>query len=263
VSGGAVVLAAHGSASDDRVNAEVCALADRVAATGRFAEVVASFHRGVPHYSTVLDQLQSSRATVIPFMTSGGYYCDEVLPCELARNRRFAEMTVRVTKPVGAHPKMARIAADRATALALEHGVAFDETSLLVVGHGTKRHSQSRDATIALARTLGQRLGVVESLPCFLEDDPTIEQARRGARGRNILAIVFLLTDGPHARRDVASALSLQPSQNDRPPYVGRCDDRFIVCDAAIGTDPAMSKLVIDLAMMESVCQAVRREVVA
>lgn len=263
MSGDAVVLAAHGSDADDRVNSSVRAVADQIAATGTFEEVVAAFHCGVPHYSSVLDELGSARVTVIPFMTCGGYYCDEVLPRELARNTRFSQISVRITPPVGTDPGMERIAADRVTALAADHNIALAQTTVLVVGHGTKRHAKSRDATVALAGALAQRLNVVESLPCFLDDEPTIDYARGVARGRNIIAIVFLLTDGPHARRDVPAGLSLHPSSHDEPPYVGRVDGKLVVCDAPVGSDTAMARLVVDVATKASRHRTSRREEVA
>ncbi len=257
------MVAAHGSDCDDGVNASVFALADRISSTGAFDEVVASFHRGVPHYSTVFDELESSRVTVVPFMTSDGYYCDEVLPRELARNDCFGKISLRVTPPVGLHPDIARIAQDRAIALATASSIALEESSLLVIGHGTRRNDTSRDATVGLAATLSGRLGVIESIPCFLEDTPTIAEACLSSRGRSVVAIVFLLTDGKHARRDVTGGLSLGGSVDDCPAYRGYCDGKFVVCDAPIGTDPAMTELVVDLATRGVVSQAYSSEEVA
>jgi len=253
---GAVILAAHGSDRDDRVNAQVFALADRVEATGRFATVVPALFRGRPHYSTVLDELNRSPVIVVPYMTSNGYYCSEVLPRELARNQCFAETRVCITSPVGVHPKMTSMAKRRVVALAAEYGIALERASILVVGHGTRRHPQSRDATISLARSLSRRLDVIESLPCFLDDQPGIRDAHAAAAGQDIIAIVFLLTDGVHARRDVLAELSLVISEHHGPPYTGCVGGRRIVCDAPIGMIPGVTRLIVDIASETSTVES-------
>jgi sirohydrochlorin cobaltochelatase len=155
---------------------------------------------------------------------------------------------MRLTPPIGTHPGIERIAAERAVGLAADHGFALGETTLLVVGHGTKRHAKSRGATLNLASVLDRRLDVLESIACFLDDDPSIENARRTARGKNIIAISFLLADGPHAKRDVPGGLSIPTSECVGPPCHARVEGKYVVCDAPIGTDAGITPLVVEMA---------------
>jgi len=242
------VLAAHGSDADPQVNENVRQVAVRIAVTGAFDELATAFHRGEPSFSNVLDSMKSEIVTVVPFMTSGGYFCDAVLPEELARNARFSNMQVRVAPPVGSDRRVADFATKRVGHLASEHSLPLKETSVLVVGHGSRRHVDSRRTTWEMARTIGTNSDVVEVLPCFLDDRPSILDAVRQARGEHLIAIVFLLTSGSHAVCDVPRALGLTPTATSTPPFAGHVAGRFVVCDAPLGTLPKFADLVVELA---------------
>src|SRR5215213_3831679 len=140
----ALVLAAHGSRRHPQANALVRRLAEAVRGRRLFDEVAVAFHQGEPGFDTVLDELTADEITVVPLLTSVGHYTDVVLPRALARNRRFADVRCRQTPPVGTHPTIASLVARRVATLVREAGLRRDSVSLAIVGHGTKRHQESR-----------------------------------------------------------------------------------------------------------------------
>ena len=99
----ALILAAHGSRVDPTINAQIDEYVSQIDRLGIFDRVTKAFHRGEPAFASVLDQLDADYVTVVPVMTSDGYYCDVVLRRELAKNRRFARVRLRQTPPVGVH----------------------------------------------------------------------------------------------------------------------------------------------------------------
>src|SRR5882672_3708074 len=113
MSGRALVLAAHGSRRDPAANALVRRMAE--ALRGRRL-----FHQGEPGFDTVLDELTADEVTVVPFLTSAGYYSDVVLPEALARNRRYGEIRLSRTPLVGTHNGIAPLVARRVTELLRE-----------------------------------------------------------------------------------------------------------------------------------------------
>jgi len=113
----ALVLAAHGSRSEPAVNEQIGGYAEAIAARNLFDEVAAAFHHGNPSFSTVLDRLTADDVTVVPVMTSVGYYSDIVLPCELARNDRYSHVETRQTAPLGTHASIIDLVADRVRCL--------------------------------------------------------------------------------------------------------------------------------------------------
>jgi uroporphyrin-III C-methyltransferase len=245
VSSGALVLAAHGSRRDPGANALVRRLAQAVRERRLFQEVAVAFHQGEPAFDGVLDELQADAVTVVPLMTSAGHYAEVVLPEALARNRRFAEVRLRQTPPVGSHPGIAPLVARRVSELLREHGLGRSETTLLLAGHGTRRHQASRDTTLHLAETLTRRGVAGRVLAGFLDDEPGLLEVLGTSRSGAIIVLPFLIGGGPHASEDIPRAIGLEPGE---VPLVGRKDGHLIVVDDAVGTLPGIVDLIVDLA---------------
>jgi uroporphyrin-III C-methyltransferase len=245
VSGRALVLAAHGSRRDPEANALVRRLAQTVRGRRPFDEVAVAFHQGEPGFDRVLDELRSDEITVVPVMTSAGYYSDVVLPAGLARNRRFAEVRLRCTPPVGAHPGLAALVARRVGEVLRAHSLARTATSLVLVGHGTPRHAASRDTTLALADVLRRRRLAGEVRAGFLDDDPPVAGIVRGAALEQVLVVPFLIGGGTHALADLPAALGLPAGEI---PLAGVVQGRRVLLDAAVGALPGIADLVVDLA---------------
>ncbi len=249
----ALILAAHGSRVEPAVNALVREYANRLASLALFDEVTAAFHQGEPAFATVLDELTADEVTVVPLMIADGYFSEIVLPRELKKNARYADSCVRQTQPVGTHPGIVPLVAGRVRQRLRENNLEPDSTSLAVVGHGTERHARSRVATIELTDALGGLELCREVLPAFLDEDPGVDTIRNRATQQNIIVVPFLIACGPHATKDIPAGLSLEIPQNASPPFAGRVDDRFIVCDAPIGTDPGFTKILEELAGSQAV----------
>lgn len=255
----ALVLAAHGSRHEPTVNALVCEWAALLCALrpagtpaatccAAFDEVVAAFHQGVPTFAEVLDQLVSERVVVVPVMTSEGYYCDEFLPAELAKNRRYAEVELTITKPVGVHSDMIGLVETRAQELADTFAVRAESSSLAVVGHGTKRSPQSRVATERLVGALQSRGRFAEVHAFFLDEPPGVEEIPRRMSGREILVVPFLISGGPHATRDIPVRLGAAVDPEQGPPIAVDVMEQRFICDTAIGTDARMLMIISSLA---------------
>jgi sirohydrochlorin ferrochelatase len=110
-----LVIAAHGSRRCRDANALVRRIAETLRARRLYDEVAVAFHQGEPGFDSVLDELTSDEATVVPFFTSEGHYTDVILPEALSRNRRHAELRLRQTPPVGSHAGIGALVARRAT----------------------------------------------------------------------------------------------------------------------------------------------------
>jgi len=245
----ALILAAHGSRVDPTINAQLDEYAARISRLGLFDHVAKAFHRGEPTFSTVLDQLDADEVTVVPVMTSDGYYCDVVLPRELAKNRRYSQINLRQTPPVGVHPGAIALVERRARRLILNHNLHADDVCVAVVGHGTPRHPRSRHATVRLGEALQRAELGGQVLYAFLEEEPCVQSIVDRAATSAIVVIPFLISGGPHATVDIPARLGLQTTPGAAPPFHGRVGERFVVCDAAIGTHAEIVDVIIDLAI--------------
>jgi len=244
----ALILAAHGSRVDPTINAQLNDYVTRIDRLGLFDHVGKAFHRGEPTFATVLDQLDADEVTVVPVMTSDGYYCDVVLPQELAKNQRFTQVLLRQTPPVGAHAGAIALVERRARRLILDHNLEAEDVCVAVVGHGTPRHPRSRLATVRLAEALQHAKPSGQVLYAFLGEAPGVESIVERATADAVIVIPFLVSGGPHATVEIPIRLGLQITPGAAPPFHGRVGDRFIVCDAAIGTHSEIVDVIVDLA---------------
>ncbi len=244
----ALILAAHGSRQEPAVNQCVQVCATELARRGLFDVVAAAFNQGDPTYAVVLDRLEADEVTVVPFMAGAGYFSDVVLPRELGKNGRFSQVSLRVTAPVGAHPRIASIVEQRVRDLVRLHDLDPSATTLAVVGHGTERHERSRNTTARLADSL-RELGVAgEVLFAFLDEEPRAEGVCERASKPSVIVVPFLIGAGPHAIRDIPSRLGLNLRGGTPPPACAHVGGRLVVCDTAVGTLPAIVDVIEALA---------------
>ncbi|MCB9851392.1 MAG: hydroxymethylbilane synthase [Phycisphaerales bacterium] len=243
----ALILAAHGSREAPEVNERIERWANHLAATTDFDVVAACFHQGKPAFAEVLDLVAADDVTVVPIMTSRGYYADHVLPNELVRNKRFTQTRVRITAPIGTHPRIFELARQRVRELCATHGVAEAKVTVAVVGHGTPRHGQSRRATVNLASQLGYALPVRQTLAVFIDDEPAIEEAVGRATGETVIVLPFMIGAGPHAMQDIPERLGMLAS--DAPwPRSSHVASKQVICDGPLGEHAAVLEMVADLA---------------
>ncbi len=259
MTGTALILAGHGSRDDSAANALAVGYAERLSTLGLFDEVTAAFYYGAPTFAEVLDGLIADEITVVPLMTSRGYYSEVVLPRELARSRRFSSVRVRLTHPVGTHPEMVSLVERRVRRQMARLHLASGETDMVLVGHGTARHEHSRDATLALTDSLKQSGICRDVLPAFLDDNPLVETALSRSRQPNVIVEPFLIGGGQHAGRDVPTRIGLDVAEGAEPPYVGNVSGTYVICNGATGMDDGILDLIADLAagrtMVETLSQ--------
>jgi uroporphyrin-III C-methyltransferase len=234
----ALVLAAHGSRRDPRANALVRRLAEGVRSRRLFDEVAVAFHQGEPRFDGVLDELHADEVTVVPFLTSAGHYADVVLPEALVRNHRYADVRVRQTPPVGTHAGIASLVARRVTELLRQEEIPRQSASLVIVGHGTPRHRESRTSALQLAATLRLRRVAGEVLAAFMADDPPLDLVLGSAALPHVVVVPFLIGGGHHVTEDLPRLLGLK-----REGVAPR-----VILDQPVGAYPGLVEIIIDLA---------------
>lgn len=248
MSGKALVIAAHGSRASPSASQQVRGIVRQVANSGLFDEVTPAFHLGEPSFASVLDTLWARDITVVPLMTSEGHFSQSVLPREFARNKRFEGLVLHQTSPVGTHPHVAGMVERRLTDLGRLFEIEAKTATVAIVGHGTQRHPHSRDATENLAHRLRRRGLGAEVLTGFLDDNPSVESILNRMTGTVLIAFPFLIGGGLHAVQDLPGRLGLERVLDRVGPFSGWVRDRFVVCDRAIGEDPKIADIVLDLA---------------
>lgn len=114
---------------------------------------------------------------------------------------------VRLCPPLGLHPAVARLIADRAAEAFHHRGIPLDQAAVLVVGHGSQTDPASRQATELQAARVraSRRFGRVAA--ALLEESPGVDEVLASLNGPAV-AVGFFFAGGAHGRDDVPRLLA-------------------------------------------------------
>lgn len=265
-----LILAAHGSESDDQANRPMHALANRVEnllqqrlqnssqVPFEIESVTPAFLAGDPLMTHVLDRIDKSsehkRAIIVPVMTSRGYYLKK-LPEKFAANSSFQKFDLWITDVLGLDKQIGPIITRKIETMMESADINCSNTTVVLIGHGTRKNKTSCLSTYELAEQLKQELSLeADGLEvCFLDQDPHIEDiAQKRLRNQarpNTLLVPFLISRGPHLTEDVTQAFGLATGPSVSFPLAGNTEfGGKILCAGPIAEDPGIENIVCDLA---------------
>ena len=245
----ALVLLAHGSAESSDASRPTWDLVDQLRATGLFASVYASFWREEPSFRQVFPAIEESSAYLVPNFISEGYFTREVLPREWELEGPVTQRDGKILyycDPVGIHSRMTDLLLNRARAL-IGNEVSPTETALFLVGHGTALARKSRESVEFQAKRIRElEAGFAEVVDLYLEEEPSVSEWRNLTEVKNAVVLPLFICDGVHTSTDIPELLGI-PSESVFEKGVHLVDDRRLFYSRAIGTDPAISDIVLDL----------------
>ncbi len=187
--------------------------------------------RGEPEIRAATERAPKP-SVVVPLLMSEGYIFKRL------RERLAGLFGALLTAPVGTHPGLAAIVGAAAVRAAQSRGWQPRMTTLLLVGHGTPRHSGNGLAAKKLARRLQQAGAFAAVDIAFLEQFPFLPD-RLAARGNEPVVALGLFVDaGPHGKDDVEAAIGNAPGPVVYAGPVGRLAGirRLIVERAGLGS---------------------------
>jgi sirohydrochlorin cobaltochelatase len=250
----ALVLVGHGSTLNPDSSAPTFQHADEIIRRGLFAEVYCSFWKEEPGLREVLRMVESDEIYVVPNFISEGYFTEIVIPRELELDgpvTRRSDKIIKYCEPVGNDPRMIDLLLHRAH-VAAPH-VPPEQTSLLIVGHGTSLNDKSAVAAKHQARAIREKGSYAEVSEAYMEEAPFIADWRKNSSQPNVVVVPFFIADGLHSYQDIPVLLGIESeptaaaSQQEifrRNPYC--LDGRLLYYASAIGTDPLMADIILD-----------------
>ena len=196
----ALLIAAHGERSEGATNDGVGRIAQAVSAHRLVAEVGVGFINGVPTIGEAFAALRAPRVIVYPLFASSGYFTRDRL-VRLLDEANAEGRPVEVLPPLGLDPGLPELVLDRATGVARQSGVAPEAATLILLAHGSRRNSASREATEQVARAI-EGLAVFKSVGiALLEERPFLDQAMALVRGPAVVVGMFS-GEGMHGASD-------------------------------------------------------------
>jgi len=222
-----LILGAHGSEAAADSNAPVVELANQIASRGIFASVTPAFLMGPPNMSNVLEQVSTKKVVVVPLMTSAGYYLNSVIPKRLAENADSKSTDWHISPVAGMHPQIAELMVDRINLRLNENEIAEPETTIVLIGHGTRRNKNSAKSTFALFEKLKLAFPNARNRVAFLDQDPEAPLVGASILEGHTIVVPFLVSRGPHTTVDVPEAFGLPSGPEVQFPIVSESPTRF------------------------------------
>jgi sirohydrochlorin cobaltochelatase len=250
----ALVLVGHGSTLNPDSSAPTFQHADEIARRELFSEIYCAFWKEEPSLREILRMVELDDVYIVPNFISEGYFTEIVIPRELelagSITRRSGKV-IKYCKPVGNDPRMIDLLLHRAQEVA--PGVAPEQTSLLIVGHGTHLNEKSAEAARTQASTIRERGFYAEVSAAYMEEPPFIADWRENTSQPNVVVVPFFVADGLHSYQDIPVLLGIESartaaaSQQEvfrRNPR--HLDGRSLYYASAVGTDPLMADVILD-----------------
>lgn len=235
----ALVLVGHGSHLNANSSAPVRALAAEMRRQGTFAEVRTGYWKEEPGLSRCLDGCTETDVVVVPVFISNGYFTRTVIPREMRLEGPITERNgqrVRYTPPVGADPGLSEIVVERAR----EAGAAAN-SAVAILGHGTRRDSESEKNILAVAARVREKGLFAEAGAVFLDQEPDMRDLLQLFSAATVVVVPFFIADGWHVGQTIPADLALEGEETRR-------GGRTVRYAQPVGTHPALAEIVAALA---------------
>ena len=227
--GPSLLIAAHGECGGSGENHLPFALAKAVREHGDFAAVKVGFIRAEPLVEHVGRNLPEGPVRVFPLFMSNGYYVRQAIPERLGIGSDGLDRLKRpvsILQPIGLSETIPAIIADLAVETARNADFRIDDTTLLLVAHGSSKDPASRNATMSVATTLGEVRQFRSIEIAYLEESPFLEDQLKSIPGPVVAAGLFI-GEGMHGKEDL-------------PQAVDECGRKDIVITPALARSPVL-----------------------
>ena len=251
-----LLIVGHGSTENPDSALPYYQQANQITEQGLFAEVHCSFWKEEPSCREAYYLFDSEKIYVVPVFISEGYFTKQVIPRELELNSRTSfvhNKTIHYCDPVGIHASMTKCLADRVQTIS-PVPLAPEETSIIIVGHGTGLDVNSAQAIKNQVNLLKQRYPKYALITdAYMEEAPLIKNWKEITSSPNVIVVPFFISDGLHSYQDIPVLLGLvskveaPASQRKEFHYAPKTfNQQTLYFSNAIGNNPLIAKIITD-----------------
>ncbi len=236
----ALIVVGHGAEGRAEAAGPLIAQVADVRRRGLFGDVQGDLLKGSRGLEDIIRRSAGGRVFVVPFLMIDGHVARTTLPRALGLDAPLTPPWTGIVdgrrltycRPVGTHPRLARMVAARAEAACRTAGLTALETSLVLACHGTSNGAVGDDSEGSQAMRIADLGLFADVQPAYLEQSPSLDQVLAGLT-RSAVVVDLLAGGGRHVGEDIPDALA-------------RHAGGLIVHAGAIGDDPAFADIIID-----------------
>lgn len=216
--------------------------------------MLSAFWKEPPYLKDLWQRVATEKTYIVPVLASQGQITETVFPRELKLAERDPATSI-LCAAVGIHPHISECVALRAQSLARSLGTEPEETTLLLVGHGSgSGHPGSALQTEKVADHALKIGAFKEVKTAYLEQAPKIEDWATETTGKNVIVVPFMISGGLHAAQDIPEILGFDPASQDIQALSENAEtagpltvnDRSVWLTRPVGSEPFMVDLIVD-----------------
>jgi len=239
----ALVILGHGSSVNPSSSVSTRLHADTIRRKGVYHSVHCGFLKERPFIEECLDHVQAKKVVILQNFLAEGYYTKKVIPQKLDLENKNFEVTY--LKPLGLDAFIQDMIIDLAERAM--QGWKQEETTLMLLGHGSTKSATSKDTLLEHMAALSERTKFAQIADLWLEEPPFINDWHKFAEKKQVLCIPYLIADGQHGGWDIPEMIGMERDVYD--PYKAHYVNGYHVkLTAALGKSLRMVEL------MERLC---------
>lgn len=203
----ALLVLGHGSSKHPDSSQSVRMHAETLGSSGRYKQVQCAFLKEEPFIDAeLLAGLNAETVCIVPDFLAEGYFTRQVIPVKLKLAEQGGQ--VRYCPPVGTHPLMVELM--QAAAENVLGDWSPQQTSLLVIGHGSTKNTCSKQTLKSHLAELRAQSAWSQVADLWLEEPPKVDEWASVASCRQVVILPFLLNDGQHGGWDIPADLGIE-----------------------------------------------------
>jgi sirohydrochlorin cobaltochelatase len=235
--GKALVLVGHGSARNPNTRLPLCHVVQEIKRRGTYDEVRCGLLKEEPRVCKTLQPLTSTDITIVPFFISDGYYTRNVIPECLCLKKGHPDRNIRYTNAIGSHPAFAGLILRHARDVGWTPGDA-----LVVLGHGTPKNPASGINVYLQAERVRAAMPGEDVLTTFIDEAPFVTDVWSLTEAQRTFIVPLFVGNGWHVTETIPEDLGLDDS------FKGLRDGRELIMTSAVGTDPGLVDVILEIA---------------
>ncbi len=224
-----LLVVSHGSSVDPESYRPLVALVDQMRRSGLVDGAQVGFLKQSPTLAQGWEKIRGSSVVVLPYLASAGFFAQRILPEKLGFPHvefdvpfEFQGRTVVYTRPIGTHGAVIDVVEQAALEIADgATGPEADQTTLVVVGHGTPRHRASGQSVRECVAELQRRGRFAHVLDAFVDEEPFVDGVLERCPTGDVVVLPYFVCDGPHVREDIPQGLGIGRELWGAPHRVG------------------------------------------
>mgnify|MGYP001593146235 CR=1 FL=1 len=208
----ALLLVSHGVSSPyaqaaRRVHSN---LVSSLQETGEFKEIHWGYLTCDPLIEDALASFEADTVYVLPMLMSDGYFSRQMIPDKLGLEDVVSILPtgqkVIQCRPVGLSKLMGDVMIKHMTDYCADNELDAENTSVVVVGHGSSQNDASRLATSTQVEHINHTSIFREAHAAYLEEMPDLPMVLKGLDGPTLI-MGYFANCGLHATKDVPKIL--------------------------------------------------------